>query len=1155
MKCVENQGFAAITSEPAFLSSDLSVELKDHIQQMECLIKNLISEQVLENEHALIEWIEKKLPLIQWSDFIEHSNFFSVYVICESTSSNKDYIDSQIKKKFTFGKEVEVLSSRYLNFYFPYYKEKLFFIMEAKIYTGTKQYFSLWHTLPVFLKEVTTALKTPKKFYEFLDFYDHIPENKLNLINEILIHLIERRPQIFDKSVLREMNQFFILAHDEFKEHRAHIHLLRIIIYFFSIRKNIRNALISFGKKQHLRIRFIKSHLQFPFGSKSILGIVIGISLFDRRKILEEKHLLWAIQKVLPHVQVVKGSFYLNYDSIDEIRTLYLEIEKQDGTKFTNLEVQCLKKILPIEIQNGIEQLVPSLFMKRNEEEIIKSILYLNRELTSVNDLPQMMVHLETQTKIELIFIVVLVRIVKDLNDQTDNYFQRLDSTLSFTLERNQVIGYLENKPKEANVLRIKVPYHADFLRSDFSINFYLARQKIVNFMTNGLGQIRDYNGGMILKQNELLLDFKQQFLIVDHKLIEDFFYSLCPIERQATTHLETLVFLFQMYLEIAKEPFSKNEHFILKTAEQYLENFVVIKFEDMAIKKTLDDAFRIADIDCKQLTSTYTEYQGTIIVGYIYKKSKNLQNYFEGILHRGIQSAIHEIQNRQILRLAIQNAPTSLDPRIGGDEHSRLFVKLLFEGLLRIEHDGSISLAIAEAVEISENKKCYSFKLRRSFWSNGDLLIAYDFEYAWKKILSLDFKTQFSALFFPIKHAKNAKQGLISIDQVGIKAIDQSTLVIELEHPTPYFLELLCLPPFSAVNHRMDQIHPNWPFQEGADFICNGPFQLKKQNPYYGYELIKNTHYWDGKNVALEQIIFIKADPKLAYEMFKNDELDFVGRILPAWEPELAKKTQEKIESQVVAKISWCVFNTQHFFFNNVKIRQAFAMAINKKCLAEFLDIDEHPSFTPLPFLISQNTEENAFDWDPMKARSFLEEGLDMLKLTIQQLPTLNFAFPRGIIKGKMVKFIKDSWEKVLGIKCALKLYDWPTLFSNINNGDCPISLIVWTSWINDPIYTLNSFRFQNDEINFSKWVNADYQTLLNVADLENDKVKRLGFLKEAEKILINHMPVCPLFSEKFYYLKKEHVIINDFLKNGHPDFKRALISKKTSFSFKVKK
>ena len=139
----------------------------------------------------------------------------------------------------------------------------------------------------------------------------------------------------------------------------------------------------------------------------------------------------------------------------------------------------------------------------------------------------------------------------------------------------------------------------------------------------------------------------------------------------------------------------------------------------------------------------------------------------------------------------------------------------------MRIGTNDQPECAVAKSVEISEDYKVYLFHLRECKWSNGNLVRAEDFVYAWKKVLSPHFVTPFAYYLYSLKNAQAAKKGEISLNAIGVQAIDTKTLRVELEYPVPYFLELVTLPAFFPISETCDSSYPHWASAEGEHFVC----------------------------------------------------------------------------------------------------------------------------------------------------------------------------------------------------------------------------------------------------------------------------------------------------------------------------------------------
>nr|MDJ0652476.1 ABC transporter substrate-binding protein [Simkaniaceae bacterium] len=310
----------------------------------------------------------------------------------------------------------------------------------------------------------------------------------------------------------------------------------------------------------------------------------------------------------------------------------------------------------------------------------------------------------------------------------------------------------------------------------------------------------------------------------------------------------------------------------------------------------------------------------------------------------------------------------------------------------------------------------------RESYWSNGDPVVAYDFEYAWKKILCPSFLTPLSCIFYPIKNARSVKERRCTIDEVGITAIDGKTLVVDLENPTPYFLKLVATTFYSPINHRIDQLDPNSLLQKGDQFVCNGPF--KQKNPTAGclHELEKDQMYWDHKNTRISKIIFKKSEPNAAVKMFLNNQLDCVGPYMYSvghLDPSISKKENTRPSH---LKVLWHCFNVTHFPFNHLNIRKAFSMAVNRQEHVDSYIGAEFAAYTPIPYQLSQCLDSPfRIQKDETKAKEIFYDALDELEIKIDNFPIIYISTPKFYLQS--AKIFKNQWEKVLGVRCEIEV------------------------------------------------------------------------------------------------------------------------------------
>lgn len=938
---------------------------------------------------------------------------------------------------------------------------------------------------------------------------------KLASIRDYLERFQLRFPDLATPSLFKELERIASHSEDDFILQRSVNHLIKLTYSIAWFRKKLSREIALFPTKGHYGFRLIPSSLQFTFGSKPVLGVLAHAYLKDKYEAFHEEHILLKIRKWVEDAQLVKDSVYVFLSPKNDLKTLYFEIDKKNGESFHPEEIKKLKNLLKEEIEFCVEELVPRMFMTRNEEEILKNVLTLSREIRHVSDLPQVMILLDRQTSHEAIFTVILVRVCK----QKSNLSELFSHVQGYFPERCQVVRYLRKKyPIEANVFRIHLPKDPSLFRTDLSINFYLVRQRINDLLVKAVGEFRDFNGGIILKQRESLTSFMEAFPDQNPDLLENFFYSLDPIEAQVILPLASLSTLFNLFLEALHFNLTKESDYFLKFDQKDHRLFLMIRLSDSKLKEKLNPLFTTLE---HQVISSTLNYQNTVFLGYlITNPPQELQENITTALTHWQE----KLESLRVLKLGLEYPVVSLDPRIGGDHISSLFVKLLFEGLMRESKEGKIECGIAKSVEISADLKTYVFTLRPTYWSDGSLVTAFDFEYAWKTALAPTFKTPFSYFFYPIKNAKLAKTGEVAPEAIGIHVLDESTLKVELSSPTPYFLELTAHPIFSPVPRLIDQLHPNWPFQEGNAYVCNGGFQLIKNNPNEGYRLVKNLCYWDEENILLDQIIILKMSHHEVFEAFKKNNSHWVGIPLAGGNSNFIPNDEnDEPVDFLIKNMYWYTFNCKKPPFNNKKIRQAFSLAIDREKVASYFNTQL--AFSPvLNNLIDLSPSEY---FNPQKAKFLFYEALNEMALSKEDFPTLTLSYLIGNTRSVLAQFIKTFWETTFDIKCVFEPLKWDLLFTKLTEGDYQVGCITWASWISDSLYTLNAFRDDKELVNFSKWENQKYQQILQKAEREVDFRKRQEYYLQAEEFLIDEMPVVPLFLSPCHSFKKKSVRI----------------------------
>mgnify|MGYP004417260683 CR=1 FL=1 len=486
----------------------------------------------------------------------------------------------------------------------------------------------------------------------------------------------------------------------------------------------------------------------------------------------------------------------------------------------------------------------------------------------------------------------------------------------------------------------------------------------------------------------------------------------------------------------------------------------------------------------------------------------------------------------QQVLNINMQGDPHALHPHLGIDLNCRSVQKALYEGLTRISPNAVVELALAQKVSISEDHTVYTFTLRPSLWSNGEKVTAFHFEKAWKSALNPVSGCLRADLFYVIKNAKKAKKRLAPFDQVGIHALDDSTLVVELENPTPYFLDLLSLPIFA----------PLWDASTDPK-VFNGPFVVASWDHEKCLTLERNSQYWDVEHVELRKIVFsLVHDPNTAFLMYEKNELDWAGSPFTMLPPDVIPPLEQQhlIKTQPVAGVYWFCLNTQQFPLTSAKIRKSLSLAIDRDAIAKHVLYGETPSHSlmPLNFQLIEPVEHN-LDRDIVLARKYFEEGLQELNITKEKFPRLQLSHNDVPGQKKLAETVAVQWKKILGIDVDLLGAEWNAFFDSLGSRQYQIGGCIWFSTFNDPICTLSFFKDRTHRYNAPQWENARYKELLDLADNTIDLNVRREYLKEAELILLEEAPVIPVFISHHKYVSHDYVKGIYIAPTGLIDFK----------------
>ncbi|MGG4443618.1 peptide ABC transporter substrate-binding protein [Brevibacillus fortis] len=486
--------------------------------------------------------------------------------------------------------------------------------------------------------------------------------------------------------------------------------------------------------------------------------------------------------------------------------------------------------------------------------------------------------------------------------------------------------------------------------------------------------------------------------------------------------------------------------------------------------------------------------------------------------------TSAHE-QPEQILRLNNFTEPLSLHPGLISDVWSSNVIFQTFEGLTRIDDKGVPQPAMAQEIKASDDLLTYTFTIRdNAKWSNGDPVTAHDFENAWKWALDSKNGSQYAYQLFYVKNAEAAFAGKVKPEEIGVKATDDKTLVVQLENPTPFFLELTAFYSYFPLNTKVVKDNPDWAKEAGPAYTSNGPFKLVTWEHKTKLTLTKNEHYWDTDAVKLTKIeMNMINDANTELSMLEGGDLDWAGAPTGNLPLDAMPTLKEKGLLVITPKAGtyWYEFNTEQKPFHNKKIRQAFSYAINRKDIVENITQGGELVATAVvpPTMFAENEQGLFSDNDVEKAKQLLAEGMkEEGYRSVDQLPPITLSYNTEEAQTKIAQAVQDMWQKNLGVHVKLENQEWNVYYENVKNGKYQVARMGWTGDFNDPINFLEIFRTKEGN-NHTRWENRQYADLLAASAKEKDAAKRKAILQKAEKMLVDEMPVIPFYFKSTVY------------------------------------
>ncbi|MFL0804111.1 MAG: peptide ABC transporter substrate-binding protein [Agarilytica sp.] len=511
------------------------------------------------------------------------------------------------------------------------------------------------------------------------------------------------------------------------------------------------------------------------------------------------------------------------------------------------------------------------------------------------------------------------------------------------------------------------------------------------------------------------------------------------------------------------------------------------------------------------------------------------------------------KISNEHALHISIGSSPQSIDPHVATGEPGIKILNGLCEPLLTLNTKTYLSEpGAAESWDISEDGLIYTFNIRKDArWSNGEKLTAHDFEYTWRRALLPDVGWQYAPDYYAIQGAEDYNLGKTDdFSAVGVKALDETTLQFTLAVPDAIFIKQLsggttCPVSKSELEKHgaMNDVTSRW--TDAGKYVTNGPFKLIEWEINKILVAERNPYYWDNQNVKLDKVYFHPIETETSQERaFRSGQIQVShsGRVPAEKIASYQENSPEKIKIVKAYATYFYLFNTTKAPFDNKDIRKALALSIDRNAIVENITkAGEKPASSLSILNETYHPKFNVTLYDPDQARKLLAKaGYPNGK----NFPPITLIYNTAESHKKVALAIQQMWKKELGIDTLLENQEWKIFLSTRQELHFDISRAGSSSSIADPQDFLLSYTTGHG-MNDTGWSNTEYDKLIRTAAKTVDTAKRFDILAQAEQLLLEEMPLIPLYYYSDSYLVAPSVKDLDLNAIGHINYKDIYIEK----------
>ncbi|MDP4144319.1 MAG: peptide ABC transporter substrate-binding protein [Bacillota bacterium] len=497
----------------------------------------------------------------------------------------------------------------------------------------------------------------------------------------------------------------------------------------------------------------------------------------------------------------------------------------------------------------------------------------------------------------------------------------------------------------------------------------------------------------------------------------------------------------------------------------------------------------------------------------------------------------------KQVVTYNLGADPKTIDPGLNDSLEGSNVISNAFEGLLRLDENSQPVAGVAEKWEISQDGLTYTFHLRKDAkWSDGKPVKAGDFEYAWKRALAPETASSYAYQLYYLKNAQGYNESTLPADKktpgvapatandVGVKAVDDYTLQVTLVSPTQYFLSLTTSPTYAPLRKDIVDKDPKGWATKASTYITDGPFKMKEWKAKDTMVFVKDPNYWNAKNIKLDQLNYKMLDQESSYmSAFTTGQIDVIDSPPAQQIPQLLKNGTAK---------SYPNLGTYYYCINispeaekldpaaakvlkDPRVRKAINLAIDRnQIINNVTKAGQKPatSFVPSGIIMSDGKDFKTKDY--FKAEGDVTEAKRLLAEAGypdgKGFPAIELIYNTMQTHQDIAQAIQDMLRKNLGIQLNLRNVERKVHVTDANTHQFIMIREGWSADYADPMTFLDMWVTGGGN-NFAGYSNPEYDKLIAQAKAETNAQKRSDDMHAAEDILMNDMPIIPIYEYNF--------------------------------------